>query len=53
LHELGHTFGLTHCSDPKCVMYFSNSVRNIDMKTDNLCSSCSILLSEKRQSLIR
>lgn len=53
LHELGHIFGLTHCSNPKCVMYFSNSVRNIDMKTDHLCSSCSILLSEKKQSPIR
>ncbi len=48
LHELGHTFGLVHCSNPRCVMYFSNSVRNIDTKTKNFCNSCSMLLSEKR-----
>ncbi len=48
LHELGHTFGLTHCLDPKCVMYFSNSVKNIDTKSDKFCDSCSILLSEKK-----
>lgn len=26
VHELGHTFGLRHCSNPFCVMYFSNSI---------------------------
>lgn len=47
LHELGHTFGLIHCRNPKCVMYFSNSVRNIDTKTENFCPGCSMLLAEK------
>jgi archaemetzincin len=49
LHELGHTFGLVHCSNPRCVMYFSNSVRNIDVKTNNFCDSCAMLLSEKKR----
>jgi len=47
IHEIGHTFGMTHCLDHKCVMYFSNSVRNVDMKTDNFCDSCSKVLSNK------
>jgi len=47
IHEIGHTFGMTHCSDNKCVMYFSNLVRNVDMKTDNFCNSCLKLLSTK------
>jgi len=47
IHEIGHTFGMTHCSDNKCVMYFSNSVRNVDIKTDNFCNSCLKLLSTK------
>ena len=25
VHELGHTFGLRHCSRPSCVMWFCNS----------------------------
>jgi archaemetzincin len=25
MHELGHTFGLGHCADPGCVMWFSNT----------------------------
>jgi len=47
LHELGHTFGLVHCPNPRCVMYFSNSLRNVDGKTVHFCSSCSRLLTEK------
>ena len=39
-HELGHTFGLTHCSDPKCVMSFSNSIYDVDRKKRFFCSSC-------------
>ena len=45
MHELGHTFGLTHCADCRCVMYLSNSVRNIDIKARDFCEGCSGLLS--------
>jgi len=40
VHELGHTFGLSHCLNPKCVMYFSNSILDTDKKTFNFCSIC-------------
>lgn len=40
LHELGHTFGLIHCADFSCVMHFSNSVENIDMKGSDFCQKC-------------
>jgi len=49
LHELGHTFGLTHCPEPGCVMYFSNSIRQIDAKSDQFCDSCAVLLAERRR----
>ena len=39
-HELGHTFGLTHCSTPGCVMNFSNSVFEVDQKSRYFCSKC-------------
>ena len=40
IHELGHTFGLEHCSDPKCVMHFSNSLQDTDSKQAIFCSNC-------------
>lgn len=39
-HELGHTFGLTHCSEPACVMTFANNVMEVDQKGNNFCPSC-------------
>lgn len=40
VHELGHCFGLRHCSDTKCVMHFSNSLQDTDIKSVNFCSLC-------------
>ena len=40
VHELGHTFGLGHCRDPGCVMHFSNSLADTDLKSDELCRFC-------------
>lgn len=46
LHELGHTFGLTHCGLSRCVMSRSNSVPEVDAKDWNLCRDCRQLLAE-------
>jgi archaemetzincin len=43
-HELGHSFGLGHCNDKRCVMSFSNSVEEVDRKGDRFCSNCIKLL---------
>lgn len=40
IHELGHTFGLIHCSNPTCVMRSSTYVEDIDQKKHFLCSKC-------------
>lgn len=40
VHELGHTYGLTHCSDRGCVMSFSNSIGDVDLKGESFCESC-------------
>ncbi|MCP8315046.1 MAG: hypothetical protein H3Z53_11880, partial [archaeon] len=39
-HELGHLFGLTHCSELNCIMSFANSIYDVDRKLPMLCSDC-------------
>ena len=45
IHELGHTFGLAHCSDLHCIMFFSNTLADTDRKGPDFCKICSIKLS--------
>jgi|Deesub1362A_J573_1020465.scaffolds.fasta_scaffold00615_24 archaemetzincin len=40
VHEIGHVLGLKHCSRRECVMSFSNSVFEVDMKSDEFCNRC-------------
>lgn len=40
IHELGHAYGLGHCSDRHCVMHFSNSLRDTDVKRKEFCALC-------------
>jgi archaemetzincin len=44
VHELGHTFGLGHCPDMRCVMHFSNNLADTDIKGPGLCGVCSVRL---------
>jgi len=47
IHEVGHTFGLTHCHDPSCPMSIANSVLHADRKGTGLCASCRAVLGER------
>lgn len=40
VHELGHTYGLAHCLQPRCVMRFSNSLADTDLKSATFCPDC-------------
>jgi archaemetzincin len=43
-HELGHTFGLIHCSLRECVMSVANNIADVDAKGSSFCESCRELL---------
>jgi len=50
VHELGHTFGLIHCLQPRCVMNASTYVENIDQKPVEFCSLCQKNLNKEKGS---
>jgi archaemetzincin len=51
LHELGHTFGLTHCHDPRCVMSLATHVGLVDSKDERYCTNCGIRIARRAASM--
>ncbi len=47
VHELGHTFRLSHCDDYGCVMASSHSVEWIDLKSASFCRHCAEELARR------
>ena len=47
LHELGHTFGLTHCSDSKCAMSLATHIELVDAKAEQYCDRCGMQLVKR------
>jgi len=52
-HELGHTFGLVHCTDKSCLMSLSTEIMQVDLKSENFCKNCWILLEENLEEMKR
>jgi archaemetzincin len=48
VHEIGHTFGLSHCAKPECVMHFSNCLEDTDRKGTDWCERCKEELRRNR-----
>lgn len=46
-HELGHTFGLRHCGDWRCVMASSHAVERLDVKGAEFCKACRKVVVEE------
>ena len=40
IHELGHSYGLRHCMDHRCVMFFSFNLADTDYKSSEFCGKC-------------
>jgi archaemetzincin len=38
VHELAHSYGLGHCQDSRCVMWFSNTLAETDARFDAFCA---------------
>jgi len=53
VHELGHTFGLVHCSQSKCVMNSSTYAENIDQKSAELCPLCQKSIKAERNGSVK
>ncbi len=51
VHELGHTFGLGHCKNTRCVMHFSNCLADTDHKGKEFCENCldKLLFNESKR----
>ena len=48
VHELGHTFGLLHCDDWRCVMTSSHGVERLDVKGAEFCLLCGRVVARTR-----
>lgn len=47
LHELGHTFGLVHCSEPACAMSLATHIELVDSKAERYCERCGMQLVQR------
>jgi archaemetzincin len=52
IHELGHTFDLRHCPDPKCSMHYCRSEDDVDLKSGTLCRYCRVMLHDEIKKLM-
>ena len=52
VHELGHTFGLRHCDDWRCVMTSSHAVERLDVKGAEFCFLCGRVVAGARAPVL-
>lgn len=53
IHEIGHTFGLRHCSHEFCIMFKSKTISDTDKKNSEFCDSCLNSLTIYTQSPLK
>jgi predicted Zn-dependent protease len=47
VHEIGHAFGVGHCPISRCVMHFSNSISDTDVRAKDFCQTCRIKIDDR------
>lgn len=47
IHEMGHAFGLVHCTFYDCVMHASSTVDEVDVKGAEFCGHCASVMEGK------
>ncbi|MHC4197134.1 MAG: archaemetzincin family Zn-dependent metalloprotease [Planctomycetota bacterium] len=47
VHELGHLWGMRHCPNPDCVMFFSNTLVDTDRKSSGFCDKCKVIFERR------
>ncbi|HUO29301.1 MAG TPA: archaemetzincin family Zn-dependent metalloprotease [Bryobacteraceae bacterium] len=52
VHELGHTYGLRHCDDWRCVMTSSHGVERLDVKGAEFCETCAQAVAAARTPVL-
>jgi archaemetzincin len=52
-HEIGHTYNLSHCENPQCVMFFSNTIQDTDSKLREFCKECAKMLEEHKGAAVK
>jgi archaemetzincin len=53
VHELGHTFGLTHCLDPGCAMGRAATAGEVDIKGDTFIGHCQEAFVAAKEAVLR
>lgn len=46
-HEVGHLFGLDHCTDPECIMFRPDTLDELDRKKKMFCDACRERLDQR------
>lgn len=49
-HEIGHLFGLSHCTDRECIMFRPDTLDELDRKKKALCPLCREALDSRLAS---
>ncbi len=52
LHELGHTFGLTHCRDRRCIMHYCRNIFDVDNKENRFCFFCENFITDRLKEVL-